>query len=501
MSISKISDHISNISYKDKLIDVSNKFFDPKIKNLVALALLNIYPANINNSNDNNLISSIDFATEIEEVITKDSTYEQDAYPDFNAIDLSGIKPNSFFTDKAISLQDSISNRNYYRAYDLTMQIDKIKDIVFDGKDDPSNKYPNKIRADLIMWYIDESYKSNYDKMQSIYNILWTNPTYRYPIFQKLNILFDNFATKKFGNKDIYIYDKIFYQLLNDKLLHNSEFRQNIMQYIYWYEKTYRSLQNKSHTRLNFSFNDSSDIKNYDIKFSDWYYTLPTRLDYKQVKEKLDKLWVSLYSSAEFDKAQWDRYGYYTISTHGMSPLVPEFLDYLQQDLRSMFPDLDIWGKDKLIMRGGTEYSHSDYFTSITKKTTKSNKKWSKPEVTTSRARNHLFDYKEGELADVKKAYRVDDNTIKWEYIDKIITKHQFGYSIDIQSRGAIWVAMSKYANVRSTAYNFADKSKIGIKQYWPDWHITALFSYHDNHFHIQILPTDLYHKIKGRLR
>lgn len=506
MPTNKISDHISNI--KSYTTDISShrltqNLSNPKLKNLLFATLFTLYPAGINNSNDHDSWKLDDH--HIQQVqdpghIEQDSTYEHDVDPDFSTIDLSGITPNTFFTKKVFELEDSLSSYHYHKKYDLNQEYISLQDKIPSDYHNKLQKHPNKVRADLLMWYIDKSYKLHYDQLQSIYNILWVWSSYRYPIFQKLNIIFDNYSKRHFGSKDIYIYDKRFYQLLYDKILKSPDFRKEMMIYIHQFEKTYRALQNKASTNLQFVFDDSSSIKNYDIKFDNGYYTLPTRLDHQQVWAKFDEIWVDLYSSAEFDKAIWNRYGYYDISTHGMSPLIPEFLDLLQQDLSKTFPSLDIWGKDKLIVRGGTEYSHSDYFISINKKTIPSKKKWSKPVVTTTRDKMRLFDYKEGELADVKKRYKIDHNTIDSRYIDKIITKHQFGYSIDIQSRWQLGVALSSYLDVWSTAYNFKNRNKIAIKQYWPGNNITALFSYHDNHFHILVIPTDLYHKIKGKI-
>lgn len=465
---------------------------------MIALTLLNLYPASINRSNgaaDSRVLHPIILDSPQD---LQDSTYYIDTYPDFSSVDIHGIKPNDFFTNSLFSLEDSLTR--YHKVYKIQDEIKKLQSVTPERYHYFLDKYPNKMRADIVMWYIDESYKNNYDLMQTIYNILGVSKSYRYPIFQKLNIIFDNFSHRYFWDKDIYLYDRSFYQLLYDKLIKDKWFRTDMMMYINQFEKNYRILQKKASTTKQFEFNDSSEVKNYDIKFATGYYTLPTRLDYTQVNQMLNELWVETYSSAEFDKATWNKFSYYDISMHGISSLIPQFLDYLQQDMVRTFPDLDIWGKDKLIIRGGTEYSHSDYFTSVTKKTIKSKKKWSKSETATSRQKNYLFDYRDGELADVKNSYKIDDNTIKWDFIDKIITKHQFWYSIDIQSRWHVGVAISMYSDVKSTTYNFRDKNKISIKQYWPKGHITALFSYHDHHFHILVLPTDLYGKLKWRL-
>ena len=509
MFIGEISDYVSNIDYKKHVNILHNKFSNPKIKNLLILTLLNLCPSAVNNPNTldkiyNTAASNLDDKSRKQDnkVPMQTTIYDYDTISDFDYIDVSQITPEEFFTDKVSLLEDN--SNTFYRSYNYDDIVSQMKRIVPQKYHYFFDKCPNKIRADLLMWYIDQSYKDNFDQLKDIYDTLNVDNAYRYPIFQKLNIIFDNSIGKHLYSgitKDIHLYDKNFYHLLYDKITQDKNFYIQVHDYIDKYQQTYHHLSHRTSTKKHFAFNDSSEVEDYDIKFGDKYYILPKRLDYNEAKKKLDSIGVGIYSSAEFDQAIWNKFNYYTTSIHGLSSLVPDFLDYLQQDLSSIFPDIGIWwDENKLIVRGWTEYSHSDYFISVGKKTISPKNRWSDPKVNVFRKKNYLFDYNQWKLADIKDVYKVDNNTIKWNYIDKIITKHQFWYSIDVQSRWLLWIALSMYTDVWSTSYNFKNKNKVWIKQYWPDRHITALFTYHDNHFHILVLPSDLYEILKHKL-
>lgn len=485
--------------YQDCIQNIPRDLINTKTKTLVALILLNVAPVSIANQSDNIIADPPkQISNQSSDYITKkDSTYIYDVLDDDTEVDIKNLPLTDIFWPKVFE----IVGLKPYQIYDIGYESDSIgaKIPLWYRGDLPQHQ--NKIRTDILMDLIDRSYKSNYSTLQYLYDHLDIEKEYRYPIFQKLNIMFDGYAQKQFDTKDVYLYDRSFFDVLYHDTKTDSVFCNNVSDYFHIFKKKYTDLQDKAPTKLQFQFSDSAQIKNYSISFDNKIYVLPGRLDFDQAKKELDNIGVSVYSSSEFDRCKWDRYWYYETSLQWLSSIIPKFLTYLQEDMREKW--FVLWDEDKLVVRWGTEYSHSDYFISANKKTittkSKSGKKTNK--IITHRVKNHIFDYKDDKLPDIKKKYLIDDNIISGRYIDKIITKHQLGYSIDIQSRWAVWVALSAYTGVRSTSYNFKNKDKTCVKHLWPKWEITWLFTYHDNHFHILVLPTDLYKKIEKRLR